>query len=193
MEARSYIENIANRTTMRGVISTMTRLLLVVVVVGAVAMMLVTNFHPVALITGVVLLGFGVVLARDVVIVTKQRRSEPLDLAFEPAPNRGLVTPGTVFGAAAGLVLFGGIMGGTMFVGNRDGSFIGPIALVAVGVALAIIGIPTLGVAQRKWTVLQDALRQHPEMIPYLQDARDRFPASAPFPFSAPTDQVTIP
>ncbi len=193
MEARSYVENIANRTTMRGVISTMTRLLLVVVVVGAIALMVLTNFHPVALISGVVLLGFGIVLARDVFIVTKQIRSEPLDLAFEPAPSRGLVTPGTVFGVAAGLVLFGAIMGITMYVGNPGGSFVGPIALVAVGVALAIMGIPTLGVQQRKWTVLSDALAANPGLVPYLQDARARFPKSAPFPFSAPTDVVTIP
>ena len=193
MEARSYVENIANRTTMRGVISTMTRLLLVVVVVGAIALVVLTNFHAVALIAGVVLLGFGIVLARDVFIVTKQIRSEPLDLAFEPAPSKGLVTPGTVFGVAAGLLLFGVIMGATMYVGNPEGSFVGPVAIAAVGVAMAIMGIPTLGVQTRKWKVLEDALREHPELVPYLQDARARFPRSAPFPFSAPTDVVTIP
>lgn len=193
MEAHSYIENIANRTTMRGVISTMTRLLLVVVVIGAIAILVLTNFHPVALIVGAVLFVLSVVLVRDVVIVGRQLRAEPLDLAFEPAPNRGLVTPGTVFGLAGGLTLFGVVMGVVMWIGSGNSSFIGPIALVAVGVALAIMGIPTLGVQDRKWTVLADALRDHPELIPFLQDARARFPQSAPFPFSAPTDQVTIP
>ena len=193
MEARSYVENIANRTTMRSVISTMTRLLLVVVVVGAIALMVLTNFHPVALISGVVLLGFGIVLARDVFIVTKQIRSEPLDLAFEPAPSKGLVTPGTVFGVAGGLLLFGLVMGVTMYIGNPAGSFVGPIAIGSVGVALAIMGIPTLGVQTRKWKVLEDALRNHPELVPYLQDARARFPKDAPFPFQASTDEVSIP
>lgn len=193
MEARSYVENIANRTTMRGVISTMTRLLLVVVVVGAIALMVLTNFHPVALISGVVLLGFGIVLARDVFFVTKQIRSEPLDLAFEPAPSKGLVTPGTVFGVAGGLLLFGLVMGVTMYIGNPAGSFVGPIAIGSVGVALAIMGIPTLGVQTRKWKVLEDALRNHPELVPYLQDARARFPKDAPFPFQASTDEVSIP
>ncbi len=193
MEARSYIENIANRTTMRGVISTMTRLLLALVVIGAVVLNVLMNFHPVALIAGAVLLVFAVVLARDVVIVTKQQREQPLDLAFEPAPNRGLVTPGTVFGVAGGLVLFAVVLGATLFFASPGGSLIAPIVLGAVGVAIAIMGIPTVGVQGRKWTVLADALREHPELVPYLQDARNRFPKSAPFPFAAPTDVVTIP
>ena len=193
MEARSYVENIANRTTMRGVISAMTRLLLVVVVSGAVAILVLLDFHPIALIVAMVLTGLAVVLVRDVIIVSRQLRADPLDLAFDPAPSRGLVTPGTVFGIAGGLLMFGIVMAVVLWVRAPTSSFVAPIALIAVGMALAVMGVPTLGVQERKWKVLADALRDHPELVPYLQDARARFPRSAPFPFSAPTDQVTIP
>lgn len=193
MEARSYVENIANRTTMRGVISAMTRLLLVVVVIGAVAILVLMDFHPIALIVAMVLTGLAVVLVRDVIIVSRQLRADPLDLAFDPAPSRGLVTPGTVFGIAGGLLMFGIVMAVVLWVRAPTSSFVAPIALIAVGMALAVMGVPTLGVQERKWKVLADALRDHPELVPYLQDARARFPRSAPFPFSAPTDQVTIP
>ena len=90
-------------------------------------------------------------------------------------------------------MLFAVVLGATLFVASPGGSLIAPIVLGAVGVAIAIMGIPTVGVQGRKWTVLADALREHAKLVPYLQDARNRFPKSAPFPFSAPTDVVTIP
>lgn len=192
MEARSYVENIANRTTMRAVIATMTKLLLVVVVVAALGLLTLTNGHPAALIIGVVLLGGGVVLGRDVVLVGRDARANPLDLAFEPAPDKGLVTPGTVFGIAIGMALFGGVLAGVTTVLGQT-IIIWTWVAFAIAAAFAVMGIPTLGVQGRKWRVLADTLRANPRLIEYLRDARARFPKDAPFPFSAPTDQVTIP
>lgn len=192
MEARSYVENIANRTTMRSVIATMTKLLLVVVVVAAACLLTLTGGHPAALIIGVVLLGAAVVLGRDVLVVGRDVKANPLDLAFEPAPDRGLVTPGTVFGLALGMALFGAVLAGVTTVMGQT-IIVWTWVAFAVGAAFAIMGIPTLGVQNRKWKVLTDALRANPHLIEFLQDARARFPKDAPFPFSAPTDQVTIP
>lgn len=192
MEARSYLENIANRTTMRAVIATMTKLLLVATLVGGVLLIIVSGGHPAALIIGAVLFVGSLVLARDVVVVTREARQNPLDLAFEPAPDRGLVTPGTVFGLALALALFGGVLAAVTGFGDGTVSAFA-WGLLGVGVALALMGIPTLGVQDRKWKVLSDALAAHPNLVGYLQDARARFPKTAPFPFSAPTDRVTIP
>lgn len=193
MQARSYVENIANRTTMRGVVFTMTCLLAAVAVLGAVAINLLSGFHPVALILGFVLLVLALVLGRDVVIMGRAIRANPLDLAFEPASRDGLASPGTIFGAAGGLALFGLVMALAMLLTPGEDTFTAPLAMIGVGLALGIVGLPTLTAHQRTWRVLADALAKHPEMIPYLQDARRRFPADAPFPFSAPTDVVTIP
>lgn len=192
MEARSYLENIANRTAMRAVIATMTKLLLVATLVGGVLLIIVSGGHPAALIIGAVLFVGSLVLARDVVVVTREARQNPLDLAFEPAPDRGLVTPGTVFGLALALALFGGVLAAVTGFGDGTVSAFA-WGLLGVGVALALMGIPTLGVQDRKWKVLSDALAAHPNLVGYLQDARARFPKTAPFPFSAPTDRVTIP
>lgn len=192
MEARSYLENIANRTTMRGVIATMTALLLGAVVVGLVAILTLTGGHPAAVMLSVVLVVGAIILARDVVLVRRELKANPLDLAFGPAPHRGLITPGTVFGIAIALLLFGGVLGAVTLIGGGELS-IWVWAAIGVGAAFAVMGIPTLGVQQRKWRVLADALRAHPDLVAYLQDARARFPKDAPFPFSAPTDQVTIP
>lgn len=192
MEARSYLENIANRTTMRAVIATMTKLLLVATLVGGVLLIIVSGGHPAALIIGAVLLVGSLVLARDVVVVTREARQNPLDLAFEPAPDRGLVTPGTVFGLALALALFGGVLAAVTGFGDGTVSAFA-WGLLGVGAALALMGIPTLGVQDRKWKVLSDALAAHPNLVGYLQDARARFPKDAPFPFQASTDEVSIP
>lgn len=192
MEARSYVENIANRTTMRAVILAMTKLLLAALVVGVLLLVILSQGHPAALIIGVVLLVGAGVLARDVVVLGREVRAHPLDLAFEPAPNRGLVSPGIVFGAALGLILFGAVLGTVTLLAGGDLSAWVWVALGA-GCAVALMGLPTLGVEKRKWTVLEAALAARPEAIAYLQDARRRFPASAPFPFAAPTDVVLIP
>ena len=190
MEARSYLENIANRTTMRAVIATMTKLLLVATLVGGVLLIIVSGGHPAALIIGAVLLVGSLVLARDVVVVTREARQNPLDL--EPAPDRGLVTPGTVFGLALALTLFGGVLAAVTGFGDGTVSAFA-WGLLGVGAALALMGIPTLGVQDRKWKVLSDALAAHPNLVGYLQDARARFPKDAPFPFQASTDEVSIP
>lgn len=192
MEARSYVENIANRTTMRGVVVTMTQLLGVTLVVGAIALMTLTGFHPAALIIGLVMLGGAVLMARDTRINRRVLKDEPLDLAFEPAPSRGLVTPGTAYGLALAFSMFGVVMGTVSYFGGGAVS-VWAWAAIGVGVVFALMGIPTLGVPQRKWRVLADTLRANPQMIEYLQDARARFPKDAPFPFEAPTDEVTIP
>ena len=126
-------------------------------------------------------------------IVTRQIRAEPLDLAFEPAPRGGLLSPGVIFGMAGGVALFAVVLGGVTWVSNPQ------LALTWAGVGLGVaaviagMGVPTLGVERRKWQVLGAALSEHPELIAYLQDARARFPRTAPFPFSAPTDVVSIP
>lgn len=193
MEARSYLENIANRTAMRSVIATMTRVLLVATVVAGFALAIGSGFHPAATIVAVVLLGLGVVLSRDVLIVTREIRSAPLDLAFDPAPRGGLLSPGTTFGIAGGVGLFSLVLGVVTSMSNpQQGLTWGGIG-VGVAAILAVMGVPTLGVERRKWQVLADALRDHPELVDYLQDARARFPRSAPFPFQAPTDAVSIP
>lgn len=192
MEARSYVENIANRTTMRGVVVTMTQLLGIALVVGAIALMTLTGFHPAALIIGLVMLGGAGLMVRDAVINRRVLKAEPLDLAFEPAPSRGLVTPGTAYGLALAFSLFGLVMGAVSYFGGGSVS-VWAWAAAGVGAVFALMGIPTVGVPQRKWRVLTDALRANPQMIEYLQDARARFPKDAPFPFSAPTDEVTIP
>ena len=192
MEARSYVENIANRTTMRGVVVTMTQLLGVSLVVGAITLIVATKVHPAALIIGLVMLGGAVLMVRDTLINRKELREHPLDLAFDPAPDRGLVTPGTAYGLALGFGIFGIVMGSVSFVGGGAVSEWAYAAL-GVGATFALMGIPTLGVQRRKWGVLVDVLRTHPHLIEYLQDARARFPKDAPFPFAAPTDEVTIP
>ena len=192
MEARSYLENIANRTAMRAVIATMTKLLLVATLVGGVLLIIVSGGHPAALIIGAVLFVGSLVLARDVVVVTREARQNPLDLAFEPAPDRGLVTPGTVFGLALALLMFGGVLAAVTGFGDGTVSAFA-WGLLGVGAALALMGIPTLGVQDRKWKVLSDALAAHPNLVGYLQDARARFPKDAPFPFQASTDEVSIP
>ena len=192
MEARSYVENIANRTTMRAVVMTMTQLLGFALFVGAIALITLTGVHPAALIIGLVMLGGAGLMVRDAVINRRVVRAEPLDLAFDPAPSRGLVTPGTVYGLALAFGLFGLVMGAVSYFGAGTIATWAWVAL-GVGAVFALMGIPTLGVAQRKWRVLTDALRANPLMIEYLQDARARFPKDAPFPFEAPTDEVTIP
>lgn len=192
MEARSYVENIANRTTLRAVILSMTKLLFCVLAVGGIALMVLTQGHPAAVIIGVVLLVGAAVLARDVVLLGRAARSRPLDLAFEPAPNGGLVSPGIVFGIALGLLLFAVVLATVTLAGGGEMS-VWVWALLGVGVSVALVGVPTLGVEGRKWTVLSRALAAHPDTIPYLQDARRRFPAGAPFPFEAPTDVVRVP
>lgn len=194
MEARSYVENIANRTTMRAVGAAMTRVLMVTAFIGAVLLLVLTGFHPAAIVIGGVLIVIGFLVLRDVVLVSRALREEPLDLAFEPAPSGGILSPGTVFGAAGGVALFSVVLGGVTWFGNRsDVAFTwGGVGLL-VAAAIAAMGVPTLGAPARKWAVLADALRDHPELVAYLADARARFPASAPFPFEAPTDQVTIP
>ena len=193
MEARSYIENIANRTTMRGVIATMTRVLLVVTILAAFALAIGSGFHPAATIVAVVLLGLAAVLSRDVVLVTRDLRASPLDLAFDPAPRGGRLSPGTVFGIAGGVGLFGVVLGIVTWFSNPSQGLVWAGIGLALAAAVAAMGLPTLGVQGRKWQVLADALRDHPELVDYLQDARARFPKSAPFPFQAPTDVVSIP
>ncbi len=192
MEARSYLENIANRTTMRAVVVTMTQLLGFCLVVGAIALIVVSGLHPAALIIGVVMLGGAGMMVRDAVINRREVTANPLDLAFEPAPSRGLVTPGTAFGLAIGLGLFGLVLAVVSFLGTGQ---VLPYAWGALGVgaAFGLMGVPTLGVQERKWQVLADTLSAHPDLVAYLQDARARFPQDAPFPFSATTDEVTIP
>lgn len=193
MEARSYVENIANRTTMRGVLVTMTQLLGLALVSGAIALITLTGVHPAALIIGLVMLGGAGLMGRDALINRREVRERPLDLAFEPAPSRGLVTPGTAYGLALAFGLFGIVMGVVTYIGSGGGVSVWTWVAIGVGLTFALMGIPTLGVKQRKWKVLADTLRANPLLIEYLQDARARFPQDAPFPFSAPTDEVTIP
>lgn len=194
MEARSYLENIANRTTMRGVVYDMTRILMVACFIVGPTAMLVTSFHPLAIIVGGVVLVFGVVFARDTYLVSRQLKDAPVDLAFDPAPSRGPVTPGVVLGVAAAIGLFSAVF---LLVSSVMGNLELGLGWGAIGLGLALVigamSLPTFGVQKRKWGVLQRALDEHPDLIGYLQDARRRFPADAPFPFSAPTDQVTIP
>ncbi len=192
MEARSYLENIANRTTMRAVVAAMSQLLGVAMVLGAIGLVWISDFHPATLIIGVVMLGVAGLMVRDTLINRRERKEHPLDLAFEPAPNRGLVTPGTAFGLALGLGLFGTVLALVSFFGTGQ-VLAYAWGVLGVGAAFALMGVPTLGVQDRKWRVLSETLAEHPELIPYLQDARERFPKSAPFPFAAPTDEVTIP
>ncbi|MBB1496380.1 hypothetical protein J4N02_16155 [Propioniciclava sp. MC1595] len=59
--------------------------------------------YPAALIIGSVLVVASLVLIRDAVVLGRDLRREPLDFAFEPAPSRGLLSPGTVFGLAGGV------------------------------------------------------------------------------------------
>ena len=105
-----------------------------------------------------------------------------------------LAYPGLVLLVAGGVGVFGVVL---LIVSTAMGDVAQGLTwgLITLGVAgvLALMSIPTFGVQARKWRVLSDALQAHPELIPYLQDARARFPHSAPFPFSAPTDQVIIP
>lgn len=192
MEARSYLENIANRTTMRAVVATMTQLLGVALIVGAIALMVVSGGHPAALIIGVVMLGGAALMVRDALVNRQELREHPLDLAFEAAPDRGLVTPGTAFGLAIAFGLFGAVFGIVTLLGSGLLP-VWSLGALGIGATFALVGIPTLGVQERKWKVLSDTLGAHPELVPYLQDARARFPKDAPFPFQAPTDEVTIP
>ena len=65
-----------------------------------------TKFSPgrrESLIIGSVLVVASLVLIRDAVGLGRDLRREPLDFAFEPAPSRGLLSPGTVFGLAGGV------------------------------------------------------------------------------------------
>lgn len=194
MEARSYVENIANRTTMRGVVHDMTRILMVAALVAGPTVMLATPFHPLAIIIGSLLLILGVVLIRDAVVVGRRLREEPLDLAFEPAPDRGPVTPGVLLGVAGGIGLFAVVL---LLVASVMGDMSLGISWGAIGLGLALViaamSLPTFGVQKKKWAVLSRVLDAHPDQIPYLQDARRRFPQDAPFPFEAPTDVVVIP
>lgn len=194
MEAASYVENIANRTTMRGVVYDMTRILTVTCIVVVPLLLWATSMHPLAIIISGILGVLAVILVRDTIVVTRQLKASPLDLAFDPAPDRGPVSPANVLGVAGGVGVFGVVL---LIVSTAMGDVAQGLTwgLITLGVAgvLALMSIPTFGVQARKWRVLSDALQAHPELIPYQQDARARFPHSAPFPFSAPTDQVIIP
>lgn len=194
MEAASYVENIANRTTMRGVVYAMTRILTLACLIVIPVILWATSLHPVAIIISAVLGVVVIILVRDTIIVGRQLRQSPLDLAFEPAPDKGPVSPANVLGVAGGVAVFG-VVFLIVSAAMGDLSLALTWGLITLGSAavLALMSIPTFGVQARKWRILSEALAAHPDLIPYLQDARARFPRSAPFPFSAPTDQVIIP
>lgn len=193
MGARSYVENIADRTATRAAALTMSRVLLVVLILAGTVPSLVSGFHPFAVIMGAITLVLAVLLARDVVRLGRDQRQHPLDLAFEPAPRGGLLSSGVIFGAAAGVGLFAIVLGIVLIVGGGAEFWIWPVAGLVAAVAIALVGLPTLTLHRRTWRTLNDTLAAHPEQLAILADARARFPADAPFPFSAPTDQVTIP
>ena len=96
MEAASYVENIANRTTMRGVVYDMTRILTVTCIVVVPLLLWATSMHPLAIIISGILGVLAVILVRDTIVVTRQLKASPLDLAFDPAPDRGPVSPANV-------------------------------------------------------------------------------------------------
>lgn len=193
MEARSYVENIANRTATRAAAETMSRLLMVVLIALGIVPSIVSNFHPFAVMMGLVTLGLAAVLARDVVRLRRQRREYPLDLAFEPAPTGGLLSPGVIFGAALAVALFAVVLSVVVTLGRAPQFLTWSFGGLVLAAAIALVGVPTLRLRGTTWHTLAKVLAAHPEQVAVLQDARARFPADAPFPFSAPTDQVTIP
>ncbi|WP_342372661.1 hypothetical protein PCC79_00265 [Propioniciclava soli] len=192
MVARSYVENIATRTAIGRMLERMMGTAGAALLVAGVGLAVATGFHPAGVIIGAVLVVGGVVVLRPAAQLRREHRENPLDFGFEPIPQRH-PTPGPVFGAAIALVLFGGLLLGAGVLSNGAALLPFGAGLLGAGLLVAVVGVTTLGLERRRWAELSATLDAHPELVAYLQDARRRFPADAPFPFEASTDEIRIP
>jgi len=194
MEVRSFIENVANRATVEDTVARMMRIAMVALFVAAVVLGVATGCHPAAIVIGVVLAVLGVRVARVVRRLAVEHRASPLDVTFDPVAVGGVLSPGVILGTAGGLAAFFGLFAVILWVtSSPDQALLTGGVGLGVAAGVAAFGLPTIGMEERKWTVLRRLLADHPGEVARLQDIRRRFPADAPFAFSAPTDQVSVP
>lgn len=154
MEARSYVENIATRTAILRAIEDMTRNASIGLALGAAALMFGTGFHPAGVIIGGVLAVFALIVARHAVRLARERRSEPLDLAFEAVPGEMVPSPGRFFGAAGGLALFGVTFAALSLATRPDMTLTVGGGLLGAAVLVAFVSVPALHLERRRWSQL---------------------------------------
>lgn len=193
MDARSYLENVANRASAEAAWTAMVRGAVAICLVGAGLLAVLSGFHPAATIIAAVLVVGGALLLREAMRLSRQRRREPLDFTFDPAPTGGLLAPAVALGVPAGVGLFFAIFGAVLWFADPAQALLVGGAGLGVAVALALVALPTLFIERQKWSVLRGVLASRPDQVEQLQDIRARFPSDAPFPFAAPTDEVTLP